>query len=60
MLTQAEAAAAFDLLALWRQCAVLGKQAEAVQYNLGLARYRWVPGCEVLLAGCGAGRSEDL
>lgn len=38
---QAEAAAASDLLSLWRQRLVLGKPLEARNYNLGLARYRW-------------------
>lgn len=38
-LLQAEAAAAADLLSLWRQRRVLGKPLEARNYNLGLARY---------------------
>ncbi|KAL4431329.1 hypothetical protein ABPG75_006585 [Micractinium tetrahymenae] len=37
--TQAEAAAAFDLLAIWRQ-SQLGKPLTAKPYNLGLQRYR--------------------
>ena len=37
--SQAEAAAAADLLSLWRQRRVLKKPLEARNYNLGLARY---------------------
>ncbi|KAL4438464.1 hypothetical protein ABPG77_000112 [Micractinium sp. CCAP 211/92] len=37
--TQAEAAAAFDLLAIWRQ-SQLGKPLTGKRYNLGLQRYR--------------------
>jgi hypothetical protein len=39
---QAEAAAAADLLFMWRQH-LLGKMLTAKQYNLGLERYRCVP-----------------
>ena len=41
-LVQAEAAAAADLLFMWRQH-LLGKMLTAKQYNLGLERYRCVP-----------------
>lgn len=37
--TQAEAAAAADMLLMWRQ-ATMGKPLTARQYNLGLERYK--------------------